>query len=89
MAIGRREQGRGQRWDGIECGALVLSPEIFDSLAALSKRRRYFTLADGLDILAGMFLCTLFYGTVCPLSLGRLMCVCVFLCLCLNRLDDT
>lgn len=53
MAIGRRDQGRGQRWDGIECGALVLSTEIFDSLDTLCKRRRYFTLADGLDMLAG------------------------------------
>lgn len=53
MAIGRREQGRGQRWDGIECGALVMSTEIFDTLSILSRRRRDFTLADALDIFAG------------------------------------
>ena len=54
MTIGRREQGQRQRWDGIECGAIVLSTEIFDTLAALwNRRRRYFTLADALDIMAG------------------------------------
>lgn len=53
MAIGRREQGKRQRWDGVECGAIVLSPEIFDTLSDLGKRRRYFTLADGLDFMAG------------------------------------
>lgn len=55
MAIGRREQGKGQRWDGVECGAIVLSPEIFDTLSDLGKRRRYFTLADGLDFMAGEY----------------------------------
>ena len=55
MAIGRRDQGQRQQWDGIECGAMVLSPEIFDELADIGKRRRYFTLADGLDRMAGMF----------------------------------
>ena len=54
MAIGRREQGKRQRWDGVECGAIVLSPEIFDTLSNLGKRMRYFTLADGLDIMAGV-----------------------------------
>lgn len=65
VAIGRREQGRRQRWDGTECGAMVLSPEIFDTLAALGKRRRYYTLADGLDILAGVSvsLCPCVYTT--------------------------
>ena len=58
MTIGRREQGQGQRWDGIECGAIVLSTEIFDTLSALWKRRRrYFTLADALDIMAGIHVC--------------------------------
>ncbi|CAN0064466.1 unnamed protein product, partial [Ectocarpus fasciculatus] len=53
MAIGRREQGKRQRWDGVECGAILLSPEIFDTLSDLGKRRKYFTLADGLDFMAG------------------------------------
>ena len=53
MAIGRRDQGQRQQWDGVECGAMVLSTEIFDTLADIGKRRRYFTLADGLDRMAG------------------------------------
>lgn len=53
MAIGRRDQGARQQWDGVECGALVLSTEIFDTLADIGKRRRYFTLADALDRMAG------------------------------------
>ncbi|CAB1100601.1 unnamed protein product [Ectocarpus sp. CCAP 1310/34] len=53
MAIGRREQGKRQKWDGVECGAILLSPEIFDTLSDLGKRRKYFTLADGLDFMAG------------------------------------
>ncbi|CAN0181623.1 unnamed protein product [Ectocarpus sp. 12 AP-2014] len=53
VAIGRREQGKRHRWDGVECGAMLLSPEIFDTLSDLGKRRKHFTLADGLDFMAG------------------------------------
>ncbi|CAM9878081.1 unnamed protein product, partial [Choristocarpus tenellus] len=53
VAIGRRDQGLQSTWDGLDCGIMLLTPEVFRCLGRLARRKSSFTLYDALDRFAG------------------------------------